>query len=107
MDSSQGKNFDYIEKLPMDDSEITPSELKIMKSLFSENSISSFRLKHEVKQSIILVALFILVSLSYIDDIITKFFPIIGNSEYFMLIAKGIIFACSYFIIKNIHLIRK
>lgn len=107
MNSIQQNRFDYIEKLPIDASEITPTELKIMNTLFSGNTSTTQNLKREVKTLIILSTLFVLISLKYVDDLIIRFFPIMESSPYLLIIAKSLIFSISYFIINNFHLIRK
>lgn len=106
MNSIQQNRFDYIEKLPIDTSEITPTELKIMNTLFSGNNTITQNLKREIKTLIILSTLFVLISLKYVDDIIIKFFPNIENSPYLLLLIKSLLFSITYFIINNFHLIR-
>ena len=59
------------------------------------------------KDLLIIGGLFMLFSITKIDEIITKLFPISNNSIFFLTAIKTFAFMLTYFIVKNIHFIKK
>ena len=98
--------MDIIEKLPTDKEKPTEEENRIIDSIFTDNT-SPDKLLVEIKELIILLILFILVSMSKTTDIIKLYIPITSTSDWYLIIFKGIVLCCVFWFIKNIYLSRK
>jgi hypothetical protein len=100
------QNADVISSLPTNKSVPSYDELKLMDTLFrNEGSVNN--IVKEFKDSLLLGLTFILLSLPQIDELVKKFIPATTNSEYILLVVKGIIFGLLFWLIKNFGLIRK
>lgn len=98
---------DIIEQLPVDTSVPSHNEIRITDQLFQKKKGIFDKILHNSKNIIILGGLFIILSLPFVDNFITKFITITGTSQYILIAVKAILFMISYFIIKNLYLVQK
>lgn len=96
---------DIIEKLPTDKENSTNEELNIINSIFIEDTGVYDKVVSEIKEVLILFILFILISMSKTTNIIQIYLPICKN-DWYLIIFKGFILSCLFWIIKNIYLMR-
>ena len=100
------KDGDYISKLPTDESSVTNTEIQLINRLFKDKTLSNV-IFQELKDGLIFVVLFILISLPEVEKIINNLIPITKNSFYFMLLAKAIILIIFFWLIKHFYLSKK
>ena len=100
------KNGDYISNLPTDESTATNTEIQLINRLFKDKTLSNV-IFQELKDGLIFIILFILVSLPESEKLISSFIPITKNSFYFMLLTKCIILIVFFWLIKHFYLSRK
>ena len=98
---------DDINQLPSDESVPSYNEVRIVDKFFQQKKSIFDRILHQTKDIVILGALFIILSLPFVDNIIKKFVTITATSPYILLGIKALIFVIVYFIIKNVYLVRK
>ena len=98
---------DDINQLPSDESVPSYNEVRIVDKFFQQKKSIFDRILHQTKDIVILGALFIILSLPFVDNIIKKFVTITTTSPYILLGIKALIFVIVYFIIKNVYLVRK
>lgn len=97
-------NYDLIVDLPTDDNTLpSHSEIKIVDSLFQRNMEKIF---YDIKDSIVIGILFAILSLPMSSELLKKFFPSM-NSTYMSILIRTMIFIIIYYIMKNIHLVKK
>ena len=101
------QQFDNIESLPVDTKEPTPTELKIVNSLFKSNKTQFKLVLSEFKSTLILGILFIIISNSYSNNILAKYIPVVEKSEMYNLILKAFLLMLSFWLINNFYLSRK
>tara|TARA_Y100000389_G_scaffold55699_1_gene51560 strand:+ start:1199 stop:1507 length:309 start_codon:yes stop_codon:yes gene_type:complete len=101
------QQFDNIESLPVDTKEPTPTELKIVNSLFKSNKTQFKLVLSEFKSTLILGILFIIISNSYSNNILAKYLPVLEKSEMYNLILKAFLLMLSFWLINNFYLSRK
>ena len=101
------QQFDNIESLPVDTKEPTPTELKIVNSLFKSNKTQFKLVLSEFKSTLILGILFIIISNSYSNNILAKYIPVVEKSEMYNLILKAVLLMISFWLINNFYLSRK
>ena len=106
---SEQKNYtgDSIQDLPIDDSKPSHEEVHIVDNMFEEQKGKFFYIFTELKESIIVAALFILFSLPPIDKLFQTIIPITGKSNYILIILKALIIGILFWIIKYFFLSRK
>lgn len=92
-------NSDNILLLPTNNNQPSYSEMKIIDTLFENNS--SINYVEIIKKSLLLFVLFILFSLPQIEVIILQILPSLKDSSYILLALKSLLFVVSYIIIKN------
>jgi hypothetical protein len=97
---------DLIEELPSDSSVPSHNEISIVDKLFKQKKSIIDKILHQTKDIIILAGLFILFSLPFVDELITKFITITRTSPYILIGVKAFLFVLSFFVIKNIYLVR-
>lgn len=114
IDQFQGINIkqkeiygDIIERLPVDMSVPSHNEILITDQLFQKKKGIFDKILQNTKNIIILGGLFIILSLPFVDNFITKFITITGKSPYILVGVKALLFMFLYFIIKNLYLVRK
>ena len=101
------KDPDLLSNLPTDKNEPTQDENKILNTLFKEKKTVG-TVFVEFKESIIVGILFIIFSLSYVDDLILKISPsLASHSPYIIIGIKAILIVLSFWILKHFYLIRK
>ena len=98
---------DLIETLPTDKSELSQPEIQIMDTLFKQNHTTIQKLLLGTQDVILIGILFILFSMPQIDQYVIKLFPSTISSPYILIFIKTILFMLSYFILKNIYMVRK
>ena len=98
---------DVIEQLPADMSVPSHNEIRIVDQLFQQKKSIFDRILGQTKDIVILGGLFIVFYLPFIDNLIKKFFTAAGTSPYILIGIKALLFVFSYFIIKNLYLVRK
>jgi hypothetical protein len=97
---------DLIQELPSDSSVPSHNEIRIVDKLFQQKKSIIDKILYQTKDIIILGGLFILLSLPFTDEIITKFITITRTSPYILIGVKALLFVLSFFVIKNIYLVR-
>jgi hypothetical protein len=98
---------DLIDNLPTDETDLDKSDLQVINSLFKENKSNVQKFLDESKDMIIVGILFMIFTLPILDSYIIKFFPSSSTSPYILLGIKCILVMASYFILKNLYLVRK
>ena len=98
---------DIIEQLPVDTSVPSHNEIRITDQLFQQKKSIFDKILHNTKDILIIGGLFIVFSLPFVDNLITKFITVAGSSPYILIGVKTLLFVFSYFIIKNLYLARK
>lgn len=101
------QQFDNIDSLPVDTKEPTPTELKIVNSLFKSNKTQFKLVLSEFKSTLILGILYIIISNSYSNNILAKYIPVLEKSETYNLILKAVLLMISFWLINNFYLSRK
>ena len=98
---------DLIDQLPTDKTSSSHNEILIVDKLFQKkkNMIQVFLCNS--KDLLLIGGLFMLFSITKIDEIINKIFPISNNSVFFLTCIKTLAFMITYFIVKNIHFAKK
>ena len=102
------KNYDIIENLPLDNSEPSSNDLKIVNTLFTPQNQSQIgSILAEAKDAIVVGILFIIFSLPYIDSLINKFIPITNGSVFILTLFKAIFIIIVFWLIKHFYLSKK
>lgn len=99
-------NGDHITQLPVDQKPANQLEKEIINTLFKKNQMTMDVIFTELKDSIIVGILVVLVCLPQIDSIINKLLPITTNSPYYLLLVKAIIAIALFWVIKHFYLSR-
>lgn len=97
---------DLISNIPDDNSIPSHTELEIIDKLFHKNKTIFETILMKTKDILIIGILFILFSLKPIDDIIKRFVKSSETSVYILIGVKSILFMLTFFIVKNIYLVR-
>jgi len=100
---------DSINKLPIDNNN-NPSHQEIhnLNLLFPESKIHLFQqIFNELKDSILIMLLFIIFSLPQFDVLLEKILPITKTSIYINLLIRAILMAIVWWLIKYFYLSRK
>ena len=100
-------NGDNISQLPVDQSQPSLNELNIVNSLFTNHKEGINSIVNELKDSVIVGALFIIFSLPPIDNCLHKILPFTQRSPYIMVVIKSIAVMALYWLIKHFYLSRK
>lgn len=98
---------DIITDLPDDQTTPSYNELKLVDTLFTKKKSVFDRILESTKDLLIMGIFFVIFSLPQIDEIIKKIIPITNKSFYILVGIKSVFFMLSYFIIKNLYLVRK
>ena len=103
---------DAISSLPTDTVKPSHSEVSLVNTLFSPNhSELKQRLGNEIKELLILILLFMVLSLPQADELITKFVHVPTNSpgsiSYILLVIKAVIMVILFWIIRNFYLAKR
>jgi hypothetical protein len=98
---------DAIIQLPVDKNPPLPNEVHIIDTLFKRHRGAMDIIFEEVKDSVLVAALVVLACMPQNDLFIHKMIPISQQSPYFLLLAKGLIAAFLFWLIKHFYLSRK
>lgn len=98
---------DQINQLPVDKNPPLPNEIHIIDTLFKKHRGAMDIIFEEGKDSVLVAALVVLACMPQIDLFIHKMIPVSQQSPYFLLLAKGLVAAFLYWIIKHFYLSRK
>ena len=97
---------DIIEQLPSDKTTPSQDELRIVDTLFKKQKSTIDKILTGTRDVLLIGILYIIFSLKPLDSLIYKFFPSSVNSEYILVMVKGVLFMASYFILKNLYLVK-
>ena len=97
---------DDLKQLPIDKTTPTHNEIMIIDTLFKQKKGVFDKILEKTKDLIVLALFFIIFSLPQVDSLIKKVISSTNNSIYILIGVKAFLFALSYFIIKNIYLVR-
>jgi uncharacterized membrane protein YqhA len=98
---------DSIHTLPTDKSELSQPEIQIVETLFKHQHTTIQKMLMGTQDVILVGLLFILFAFPQLDEFIIKLFPTSATSQYILLGIKTAGFMLSYFVLKNIYLVRK
>lgn len=108
MNYSNSINYgDSLHSLPVDETPPTPVEANILNKIFSEDRKNGNRLQREVKEIAGLIVLFIIVCSEPFKKFLAKFVPSVEKSQYIDIAIRGVILAISFYIFKNMFLMKK
>ncbi|NBV29578.1 hypothetical protein EBS02_11320 [bacterium] len=92
---------DLIEALPQDDS---PYNEQLANMMFKKETASN--LFKELKESIVIIALFIVFSSQQLEDMIKNIYPPAGNSKIVLTAIKCVLVVFVFYIFKNFEFAR-
>lgn len=98
---------DNIKDLPTDDIEASNADMQIVNSMFKQKQNTVTKILNSSKDVLLVGFLFILLNIPQADDLVCKFIPSCKNSTYILLLVKTLIMMGSYFILKNLYLVKK
>ena len=101
------QSADILSQLPSDKTEPSPTELQIVDTLFRENPSGMKSILGELKDVAIVGALFFILSLPYLDNLIGRVFPVTLNSPYCMVGIKALVMMLGYWVVRHFYLSRK
>jgi hypothetical protein len=96
--------FDLIDDLPSDNKPLTNNEKVVIDTFFIKKKINFF---NEMKDIIIIIILYLILSIPSVDFYINKFIKISQKSYYILAIIKAFIFAIFFCFLKNFYLSNK
>jgi hypothetical protein len=96
--------FDLIDDLPSDNKPLTNNEKIVIDTFFIKKKINFF---NEMKDIIIIIILYLILSIPSFDFYINKFIKISQKSYYILAIIKAFIFAIFFCFLKNFYLSNK
>ena len=97
---------DNINNLPTDSTIPSQNEIHMVETLFKQKHGTIQKLLSGTKEFVFLFLLFLVFSIPQLDQLLQKFISI-SDSPYILIGIKGIIFTITYFLIKNMYLVRK
>jgi hypothetical protein len=98
---------DPIAQLPIDQTPLTPSEIQIIDTLFKKHPSTMEIIGNESRDVILVAILVIVCLLPQLNSLIYKVFSTTENSPYILMLAKGVVAAVLYWLIKHFYLGRK
>ena len=98
---------DPISQLPVDNTPVNESENQILDTIFGKHRKTIDVIINDSKDAILVSIIFMIFSLDQVDGFIKKFLPIIGDSEYILLLVKGLMAGFVFWIVKYFYLSRK
>lgn len=98
---------DLIGDLPSDQTVLSHNEIRIVDTLFKQQQGVIEKILTNSKDVLLVGSLFMVFSLKPVDEFILKMIPFARNSEYSLLIVKTILIMVIFFLLKNLHLVRK
>jgi hypothetical protein len=103
----QYTDADSINSLPVNQIQPSHNELKIVNTLFEQHGKSINKIVSEAKGAVLVGVLFILFSLTQIDDLVMRIIPMASTSPYTLLFIKSGLMMSVYWLIKNFWLSRQ
>ena len=97
---------DNIAGLPTDGTIPSHNEIQMVETLFKQKHGTIQKLFVGTKEFILLLLLFVVFSVPQVDGLFRKFITS-AESPYILAGIKGVVFTVSYFLIKNMYLVRK
>lgn len=98
---------DAIAQLPVDQNPPSNTEIQIIDTLFKKHQSTMDIIAEESKDALLVAILIILLSLPQVDILINKFIPSARTSPYMLLLAKGIVAAIFFWLVKHFYLSRR
>lgn len=99
---------DYIEQLPIDQTTASKEEIEIVDRIFKkENTVNINKIADELKESILVAILVIVMIKIDIAPYVFKLSPQIGSSEMLLLFLKGVVAGLVFYFIKNLNSIKR
>jgi hypothetical protein len=92
---------DHIDKLPVDQNPVSHQEAQIVETLFKENKNEIKTTFEELKDSLMVGILFLVLSLPQTERLIQSFLPSTQN-VYILIAIKTVVFVFFLYIIQNI-----
>lgn len=101
---------DLLKNLPVDDDESTNDneQIQIINTLFNtKNGDTKDKLVKEIKNSLVLVFLVVLICLPQTEKLIQTFIPITNKLSYLTYLIKGLLVASIFWVIQHFYLAKK
>lgn len=98
---------DIISNLPTDKTPPTHGEIQLVDTLFRQKQNTIQHIFSGTKDVLIVGLLYVILSLPQLDPLIHKFIPVSSTSPYMLLLIKTLIFMITFFVLKNVYLVRK
>jgi hypothetical protein len=98
---------DSIDQLPVDKSHPSHDEIQLVNTLFENNKNDINSIINELRGTVVIALLFIIMSVPYTDTILQKYIPYTKTSSYALVITKSIIFGALYWILTYFYLSRQ
>ena len=105
--TSSSVGGDPIAQLPVDRDPPSDAEVQIIDTLFRQNQSTMDIIAVEMKDSLLVTMLVVLVSLPQIVAIINKFIPVTVNSPYILILIQGLITGVLFWLVKHFYLSRR
>jgi len=106
MTQAGNSSGDNIGALPTDETVPSHNEIQMVETLFKQKHTTMQKLLSGTKEFVLLLILFIVFSVPQLDGLLSKIVSF-GESPYMLIAIKGVLFVITYFIIKNLYLVRK
>lgn len=97
---------DAIESLPTDQTVPSHNEIQMVETLFKQKHTTVQKLLAGAKESVILLILYVIFALPFVDNMLGKFVDI-SQTPYLLIGVKAVLFVVAYFLITNMYLVRK
>jgi len=102
----QQQHGDIVENLPTDQQEPSPHETQLFDTVFTQKKTIFDTIMGESKNILLLGALYILLSLPPLDNLLKRYIPLL-ESPYMLVGFKAVLLMVIYFVVVNIYLVRK
>ena len=98
---------DLITQLPADTTQPSQHEIQIVNTLFKTHNTEINNVVTEFKDAILVGLLFLLLSSSFVDNLIIRFIPSTSTSVYMLLGIKTLLIILIFWLLKHYYLSRK
>ncbi len=98
---------DYIATLPVDDDPIPSNEKYLADNLFKTRNTTMSRVLNDLKLPFVAGLLFVMLSNTYVSQLIRDTIPYAKSSEVSLLIFKTSVFVVLLYLYTNLHLVKK
>ena len=99
-------NFDKLADLPVDDVAPSPKEVHLVDSLFKQQPSIVKKVTAEIKDIVVVIALFMLFSLPPVIRLMEGWFTIMQTSPYINIMIRALLFTATFWTIKHLYLSR-